>query len=143
MNSTSPLVIAPQSLAATSTTSNGLRPGSKAASRDGGEYVFVKNGAGAIAVGTVCQSSAQVAAHQNLAVVANVAVGATSLQVTNGATPITENQYAGGSVIVSGGAGLGQRLQIVGNTAAAGAAACTLSLAPDDAVRVALTSATS
>ena len=109
---------------------------------DGREVVLVSVGGSGIVSGVLCQSSVQVANHQNLAVVANVAVGATSVTVTLGGTAITANQYAGGYLIVNAGAGIGQTLKIESHPAQANAAGNVI-LTLSDPVQVALTSAAS
>lgn len=86
---------------------------------DGRELVLVKAGALDLGSGLLMQGSAIVTNHQNLAVVANTAAGATQVTVTLGATLSTVNQYQQGWAIVNAGPGQGQILKIQTNPATA------------------------
>lgn len=108
---------------------------------DGREVVLIQAGAVALSSGVLVQAPAITANHQNCAVAANASVGATSITVTLGATAATANQYAGGFVVINAGSGIGQTLKIASHPAANGSASLVLTL--EDAVAVALTSASS
>jgi hypothetical protein len=122
-------------------------PGVEGLTRDGGRFRYVKAGVSALVSGQVLQGPAQVAAHQGLVVVASgtppvfPAIGDIKVVVTNGATPVAVGAYVGGYAIISAGPGVGGRYQIVKHDAALGAAPLTLTLAGDDALVVALTTA--
>lgn len=116
--------------------------GQKFRSADGREFVLVQNGGTALVSGVLVQSPASIGAnHTGLAVVANAAIGATSIQVTAGGTLITANQYQGGFAIISAGTGIGQTLRIASNSSATSSGTCTLTL--EDPLSVAITSASS
>lgn len=93
---------------------------------DGRELVFVRNGAVALAAGVLVQSAAETTAHQKLAMTVPTATPATAglfqVLVTNGATVVKQNIYAGGYLIVASGTGIGQMLRISSHQAAAASA---------------------
>lgn len=116
--------------------------GQKFRAADGRRFVLVQNGGSAIASGRLVQGPARIGAnHTGLAVVANAAIGATSISVTLGGTVTTKNQYAGGFAVISAGTGIGQTLRILGNTAGTAAGTCVLTL--EDPLSVAITAASS
>jgi hypothetical protein len=116
--------------------------GAKFDSVDGREFVLVQVGAAAIASGLLVQAPASIGAnHTGLAVVANAAIGATSISVTNGGTVTTKNQYAGGFAVISAGTGIGQTLRIAGNTAGTSSGTTVLTL--EDPLKVAIASSDS
>lgn len=104
-----------------------------------GERVFryVKAGAVALVPGKLQQAPAIVANHQNIAVAAAAAVGATSVTVTLGATAATANQYANGYMIVNDVNGEGHSYKIKSNPAADASASLVVTL--EDGIVVALT----
>lgn len=104
---------------------------------NGRTFRYVKAGASNLVPGTLQQGPAVVANHQNIAVAAAAAVGATSVTVTLGATAATANQYAGGTLVVNDVNGEGQTLRIASHPAASSSASLVLTL--DDPVTVALT----
>ena len=108
---------------------------------DGRKFRYCYNGAVALITGVPIATPALAANHSNLAVVANTAVGSTTVNVTLGATAATANQYAGGFLGINAGAGIGQQFKIDSHPAASGTAACLIQLS--EPVRVALTSAAS
>lgn len=95
----------------------------------------------ALVAGNWIQSPAQIANHQNLAVTATFAIGATEIGVTLGGTAATANQYAGGQAVVTITPGLGQALNITSNPAQATTNG-TLTLTLAEPLRVALTTTT-
>ena len=116
--------------------------GQKFTSADGREFVLVQNGAVALVSGNLIQGPATIGAnHTNLAVVANAAIGATSISVTLGGTVTTANQYQGGFAVINAGTGIGQTLRIAANTAGTASGTCVLTL--EDPLSVAITSASS
>lgn len=104
--------------------------------QNGNAYRRCLNGAVAMVPGKLYQAPAEITNHQDLTPTAT-AVGATSLTVTLGATAVTENQYAGGYVVVTVTPGQGYRYLISSHPAAALSASLTLTLA--DPIAVALT----
>lgn len=117
------------------------RPGSLAA---GGGTLYARVQAGAaIARGVVVmQAAAPADVDVDLAVADAVAAGDREIPVTLGATTAyTKDELHGGFLFVNDGAGEGQRFKIHGNTAAAVTEEMTITLHPDDEVKVALTTA--
>jgi hypothetical protein len=122
-----PQVIAQGALVASTTQQHVL--GEKAVSSDGRTFRYVKAGAVALVPGNVIQSPAIVANHVNLTPTAAVAVGATTVTLTLGATAVTANQYSGGYLTVEiGTTGAGQTLLIKSHPAASGSATLVVTL---------------
>jgi hypothetical protein len=107
----------------------------------GNKYRYMLAGAVDLVADNLLQSPAIVANHQNMALAANAAVGATSISVTVGATAVTADQYRDGYVVINAGAGIGQRIDIKSHLANAGSATLVLNL--KEPLRVALTTASS
>lgn len=94
---------------------------------DAGQVLtLVSNSANAQAAGTLLQSAAEVTAFEKLAMTVPTAtpatVGTNQILVTNGATVLNINQFAGGFLVVASGTGIGQTLQISSHAAAAASA---------------------
>lgn len=110
--------------------------GQRFATADGREVILVSNSATALAGGLLVQSPAIVAGHQTLAMTvpatAPATVGTFLVSVTNGATVINQNQYAGGYMIIKDGTGIGQTLRIASHLGAAASAQCVVTL--EDAI---------
>lgn len=117
-------------------TSLSTMVGQRFTTNDGRELVLVANGATALAGGVLVQSPAIVAGHQTLAMTVPSTAPATAgtylVSVTNGATVINENYYAGGYLIVKDGTGIGQTLRIKSHPGAAASSACVITL--EDAI---------
>lgn len=108
-------------------------------------------GTSTIAPGALCVSAALTAGYQSLAitavgtggqVAANLLAGSTQIVLTNGATAITQDQFAEGYLEVkqTSGSNNGPILyKIRGNTAAAGSATFTVFLDPKEPLRNAST----
>lgn len=113
--------VTPSDVGMASTTKNGVVLGTKAIARDGTIYRWTLNGAVALAAGVNTAAIPVVANHSNLALAStsNVAVGSTKVTVTLGGTAATADQYIDGTLVVNDGAGVGQDLLIVGNSAQA------------------------
>lgn len=79
-------------------------------------FIYLKNGATALDVDHIVQTSAPVVADSNIP--AAVSLGADTFQIA--ATGVTEDQYAGGVMFVYGGTGQGTRVGIMSNTATVG-----------------------
>lgn len=121
--------------------SNSQVVGQVFATGDQREVTLVQNGTVALVAGNLVQHSPIVANHVNVAVAANVAVGSTTVTLTLGATVANANQYQGGFLVINAGSGIGQTFRILSSSATAASGTCTVVL--EDAVQVALTSASS
>ena len=75
--------------------------GSRAVTKDGREFRYTLAGATALALGKLAQAPTLVANHQVVAIAAAVAVGATTVTATLGATAATADQYVGGYVNIT------------------------------------------
>lgn len=110
--------------------------GSKWDTSDGREVVLVQNGAVALASGKLMQAAAQTVGHELLAMTVPTAYPATAgtfqILVTNGATVVKQNFYAGGVLITGSGTGAGQTLKISSHQAAAASATFVVTL--EDAI---------
>lgn len=98
------------------------------------KYVYVKAGAAALVAGSLYQAPAEDTADQDITPTAT-AVGATQI-VTSSTMTVTQNQYAGGYVVVTVTPGLATKYQILSHNAFT-AAAATFNLV--DPIQVALT----
>jgi hypothetical protein len=146
MNLTSRLWVTAQqtfaSTAYTSSTSPSDPPyvlGQAAYGRDGTVFHYCQAGASALVAGNVIQSPAQIANHLNMAPSATVAVGATTMTLTPGATGGAANLYQDGTLIVSTTPGLGQTFRVRSHAAITASTAFDIFLYSDDAVAVQLT----
>ena len=113
---------------------------------DGRKYAYAKAGAAGLAVGKLMQSAITAADHvKDMVVAANAAIGATSISVTvtSGGTAVTKDQFKDGFLFVNDATGEGQCRRIKSNTAAAAAAATTITLYNDEPLTVALVASTS
>lgn len=110
--------------------------GAKFQTADGRTVALVQNGTVALVSGVLVQSSAEVTAFQKLAMTVPTATPATAgtnqILVTNGATVLNINQFAGGYAVVASGTGIGQTLKIASHQAAANAATFIVTL--EDAI---------
>lgn len=106
--------------------------GQKFDTSDGREFVLVQNGAVALTAGVFVQSPAEVTAFQKLAMTVPTAypatAGLTQILVTNGATVLNANQFAGGYAIVASGTGIGQMFKISSHQPAATTATFVVTL---------------
>lgn len=106
--------------------------GQRFTTNDGRELVLVSNGATALAGGLLAQASAIVAGHQTLAMTVPSTAPATAgtflVSVTNGATVISQNYYAGGYMIIKDGTGIGQTLRIKSHPGGLASVACVFTL---------------
>ena len=110
--------------------------GQKFDTSDGRELTLVSVGTTLIPSGVLVSGVAPVAGHQTLTVAAAVAIGGTTITVTNSTTVVNINQYQGGFLVVKDGTGAGQTLKIQTNSAAANAGLITV--VTEDAVVTAL-----
>lgn len=132
----------PVRLAATPTQTHPL--GSRLVFPDGRIFRYAKAGAVALDVAKVCQESVVVTGHDTGLVVAAAAIGATTVTVTNATTAITKDMYKGGYLFVNSAAnpGAGQVCKIESHPAeSTGSGTVVITLAQEDALRVALTAA--
>jgi hypothetical protein len=114
--------------------------GTKAVLPDGRAFRYAKAGGTGLEVGKLMQSAAIVPNHQNCAATV-AAIGATTVSLTLGNTALTANYYAGGTLTVNAGTGLGQVFTIKSHPAADASAAVVVTLV--DPIRVALASSSS
>jgi len=105
---------------------------------DNRKYVYGKAGATELAPGKLVVTADAVANHTNRGVAA-AAAGATQVTVTLGATAATANQYAEGFLVINDAAGEGIAYKIASHPAADASATLTVTL--EDALQVALTTA--
>lgn len=105
--------------------------GAVAMTEDGRIFRYAQAGASALAAGQIVVAAALASNSTALVIPAqaasNLAVNSLQLVVTNGATAVTQNQFAEGFVEVLGTGG-GYSVRIAGNTAAAASGAITLTL---------------
>jgi len=104
---------------------------------DGKKYRYTENGGTALAAGKLCVAATQVANHENIAVASAASVDATEVTVTLGATAVSENDYAGGYMVVNDAAGEGIAYRVSGHAAADASASLTVKL--HEPLKVALT----
>ena len=107
---------------------------------DGRIYRFASAGAAALAPSNLDSAKVMSANFDTLAIQAAVAVGATTIPFTNGATSIGENAFAEGTILVEDVAlNLGEIYPVKSNDSAGGAATCTFTLQDNVTVLNALT----
>lgn len=99
---------------------------SKWATDNGQILTLVSNSANAQVAGNLLQSAAEITAFEKLSMTVPTATPATqgtfAILVTNGATVLNVNQFAGGYLVVASGTGIGQTLEIASHQAAAASA---------------------
>lgn len=113
--------------------------GTEAITADGRHFRYVQAGATATVAGSMYQTAAELVNHDHLTPAA-AAIGATEITVTLGATAVTENQYAGGLLVVDSAPGEGYSYFITGHPAADASATCVFTIDKPGVV-VALTTA--
>lgn len=84
---------------------------------DGRTFVYCKNGAGALAAGQVCATVITSGMNEQTVTVAH-AVGTTHVTITDSGSGTAAGAYAGGNLVVTAGAGIGENYKIISNTAA-------------------------
>ncbi len=120
----------------TSSSTQIHRLGERLVTADGRVFRYCKAAStAALVAGNYIQSAAEIGDHQNRSVTA-AAIGATTVTVSLGATAVTENQYAGGQMVVTITPGLGQAVTIAGHPAAVLSTSVVLTLG--EPLRVAL-----
>lgn len=111
---------------------------------DGRQVIMVRNAATAIGSGLLVQAPAELTAFNNLVITVPTATPATAgtyqILVTNGATVLKENQFAGGYLITNLDTGAGQTLQIASHQPAANAGTFIVTL--QDPIQVTLDATT-
>lgn len=113
--------------------------GTNGFTKDSRKYRYVQFG-GTVTAGNLVVAPALVSAHQNCAVAAAAAAGATSVQVTLGAAAATQDQYAGGLLAVGvDGSGVPITRRVKGNTAGNSNATITVLLDSSEPLLFALT----
>lgn len=131
-----------QDLRSTATARGGETIGQSVVTPDGRTYIYGFNNTGsgtALAPGKLNSGAVVVTNHINQTGIV-AAAGTQTLTYTIGATLATQNQYAGGYLLVNAGTGAGQALLIAGNNAASSSGSITVNL--QDAV-ITATDATS
>lgn len=126
-----PIQLTDQDIRSTSTTRGGEVYGQTQTTSDGRTFAYGFNNTGsstALAPGKLCSGAVIVANHvNNTGIVAPA--GTQQLTYTIGATLATQNQYAGGYLVVNAGTGAGQALSVAGNNAASSSGSITVNLA--------------
>ena len=114
--------------------------GERAETADGRRYRYVECGATALVVGDCIQSRLEDVDHDNVTVRAT-AIGATALLITTGSSggALDANEYAEGYAVIDTTPGLGYVYRIKEHAAIAASTDGTLTLLPEDAIEVALT----
>lgn len=97
--------------------------------QDGRAFRFAENGATALAAGVVVQSEVPGANFDELAVPTARSVGDREVTVTNGATSVTADMFAGGYLNVEDDTGEGTLYLIESNSAAGNAGTISITLA--------------
>ena len=108
---------------------------------DGRSFVYCKNAAVALAVGTLLQAAAPQANHLNKTISGAHAIGATAITVNIVTTAVTANEYREGFIHINDAAGEGYSYKILQHPAASAAATCAIKIY--DSVEVALVDTTS
>ena len=107
--------------------------------QDGRKFRYAKAGAAALNPGKIGLAASLNADHVNEAILAAVAVGTYTLDLTvTAGTAIAANELRGGYFQINDAAGEGQNLMIAGNSAIS-ASGTAIQVALDDPIRVALT----
>lgn len=114
--------------------------GQLAVDENGRSFRYAK-ASGAVGAGRIVAAAANVANHVGARATNSAAIGDQVIEVTVGATAVTQDQYAGGLIVINAGTGLGQSFRIKGNTAAASSG--TTKVYIEGAVKVALSSSDS
>lgn len=113
---------------------------SKWGTENGQTLTLVSNSANAQTAGKLLSAPAEITAFEKLAMTVPAAypatVGTTAILVTNGATVLNVNLFAGGYAIVASGTGIGQTLKIASHAAAANAGTFVVTL--EDPIQVTL-----
>jgi len=106
----------------------------------GRQFRYGKAG-GTITAGQLLCTPANVANHVGARATNSAAVGDEYIDVTVGATAVTQDQYQGGVIVINAGTGIGQQFKIKGNTACASSGTTRVYI--EGAVKVALSSSDS
>lgn len=88
---------------------------------DGRQFRYALNGAVALSAGKTTNAIAKVANHTTITVQAAAPIGATTVNITLGATAATADQYLDGYLVIKDSTGAGQSFSITGNSATASA----------------------
>jgi hypothetical protein len=104
-----------------------IQPGSPVITTDGKTFRVVKF-AEAVTAGKMVQAPAILTDFEDLIVAADVAVNATSISVTLGASGVTANQFEGATIVVTTDAGEGVHYTVESHNAADPAAVLVLKL---------------
>lgn len=122
-----------------SETNASTKLGSLVQTADGRKFRYVKCGATVTVTGDCYSAAAQDAQFESMANNAIVAIGGTSIAVTNGTTTVAANDFDEGYLLISSSVGIGQSSQIVSHDTGASGATITYKIA--DPLAVALSTA--
>lgn len=109
-------IITSQDVFAQGTTSAYNKPGAFSVDLWGNKYRYAKAGAVALVAGNLLQEPAEDTQFVSMAVPAAVAIGATSITVTNGTTTVAAGDFVNGLLTISTSTGIGQSFHITGHT---------------------------
>ena len=140
MSLSASMQISDQDIYSTSLAQGGESLGQVGQTADGRMFKYSKSGAVALAPGLLTNPTAIVAnsVTRTLGAGNTYATGSQQFTFTLGATAVTQDQYAGGYLVVTDGTGKGQTLVVVGNTAATAGNSYSITVKTGDAVNVAL-----
>lgn len=137
MHITSEAVTGPRNIRSNSSVQEASL-GTKMITSDGRAFRYVKAGATALVVGKLYDGPANSTDFANIAVVLGTA-GANQITVTLGSTAATEDQFAGGVIVINDVTGEGQTFSIKSHPAADASASLVLTLDDDEPIVTALT----
>lgn len=130
------VTITAQDVFAQGTTSAYSKVGQLSVDLWGNRYRYVKVGASALVAGNLLQEPVEDAQFVSMTVPAIVAIGSTSITVTNGTTTVAAGDFVDGLLTISTSTGIGQSFHIVSHTTGGSGASITYNL--DRALLVAL-----
>ncbi len=121
-------IITSQDIFAQGSTSPYMKVGELALDVWGNRYRYMKAGGSALVAGNLLQEAAEDTQFVSMAVPAVVAIGATSITVTNGTTTVAAGDFVDGLLTISTSAGIGQSFHIIGHTTGGSGAAVTYNI---------------
>jgi len=120
--------ITPQDIFAQGTTVPYFKVGQLTVDSFGNRYRYVKAGLAPLVAGNLLQEPAEDTQFVSMAVPAIVAIGATSITVTNGTTTVAAGDFVNGLLTISTSTGIGQSFHILGHTTGGSGAAVTYNI---------------
>lgn len=121
-------IITPQDIFAQGDTNPYFAVGELAMDKWGNRFRYMKAGGSALVAGNLLQEAAEDTQFVSMAVPAIVAIGATSITVTNGTTTVAANDFNNGLLTISTSTGIGQSFHIISHTTGTSGAAITYNL---------------